>query len=108
MIDYIRCVRDEGELFVTVNGDAVPLKPSLMVFNHSPSGFEIGYGGSGPAQLALAILLMYTDRATAVRLHQDFKWRFLAKEEYQAVHTGGDVIVIEVDIPKWIEERKNN
>jgi len=26
------------------------------LFNHSPTGFEWGYGGSGPAQLALAIL----------------------------------------------------
>src|SRR5262245_55620958 len=30
---------------------------SQAVFNHSPDGFAWGYGGSGPAQLALAILL---------------------------------------------------
>jgi len=34
---------------------------SLKVANHSPTGFEWGYGGSGPAQLALALLLNYTD-----------------------------------------------
>ena len=34
---------------------------SLELVNHSPSGFEWGYGGSGPAQLALAFLLDYTD-----------------------------------------------
>ena len=34
---------------------------SLEVRNHSPGGFEWGYNGSGPAQLALAILLDYTD-----------------------------------------------
>ncbi|HXR05085.1 MAG TPA: DUF6166 domain-containing protein [Verrucomicrobiae bacterium] len=38
----------------TVNG--VPLNPRLDLYNHSPTGFEWGYGGSGPAQLALAIL----------------------------------------------------
>ena len=30
---------------------------SLEVMNHSPTGFEWGYGGSGPSQLALALLL---------------------------------------------------
>ncbi len=34
---------------------------SLELANHSPSGFESGYCGSGPAQLALALLLDYTD-----------------------------------------------
>lgn len=62
------------------------LGPSLRLYNHSPSGFEWGYGGSGPAQLALAILL---DHATAlgsreagnwaVRHHQAFKWEFVAR-----------------------------
>jgi hypothetical protein len=32
------------------------LDPRLDLFNHSPTGFEYGYAGSGPAQLALAIL----------------------------------------------------
>src|SRR2546426_5830744 len=30
--------------------------PRLDLWNHSPTGFECGYGGSGPAQLALALL----------------------------------------------------
>lgn len=33
-----------------------PLDPKLKLVNHSPTGFSWGYGGSGPAQLALAIL----------------------------------------------------
>jgi len=33
-----------------------PLNPRLDLWNHSPTGFEWGYGGSGPAQLALALL----------------------------------------------------
>ena len=35
--------------------------PSQQLYNHSPTGFEWGYGGSGPAQLALAILFQVTD-----------------------------------------------
>ena len=39
----------------------------LAVRNHSPTGPAGGYGGSGPTQLALAILLAVTDEATAER-----------------------------------------
>jgi hypothetical protein len=42
---------------VTVEDDGVvrPLAPRLDLRSHSPTGFEWGYGGSGPAQLALAL-----------------------------------------------------
>ena len=52
---------------------------SLAVARHSPIGFGWGYGGSGPAQLALAILLRATDRETAVAHYQAFKWEVIAK-----------------------------
>ncbi len=55
------------------------LKRSLKVWNHSPAGFEWGYGGSGPAQLALALLLDVTgDRSVALANYQDFKWQVVA------------------------------
>jgi hypothetical protein len=55
-----------------------PLK-SLRLRNHSPDGFEWGYGGSGPAQTALALLLDYTrDRGFALQLYQDFKFKVVA------------------------------
>src|SRR5262245_49154026 len=41
----------------TVDGVKVELGPSLEIRRHSPTGFEWGYSGSGPAQSALAILL---------------------------------------------------
>jgi Family of unknown function (DUF6166) len=57
---------------VTVNGR--PLNPRLDLWNHSPTGFEWGYGGSGPAQLAVAILADYLGKDNeAVLLHQEFK-----------------------------------
>jgi hypothetical protein len=57
---------------VTVNGR--PLNPRLDLWNHSPSGFEWGYGGSGPAQLALALLADHlSNDDQAVILHHDFK-----------------------------------
>jgi hypothetical protein len=43
---------------------------------HSPTGFEWGYSGSGPAQLALALLVdALGDRDRAVKLHQAYKAR---------------------------------
>ncbi len=47
--------------------------------NHSQR-FEWGYGGSGPAQLALAILLDYLggDVEKALKYHQDFKFMVIA------------------------------
>ena len=63
---------------VTVNGR--PLNPRLDLWNHSPTGFEWGYGGSGPAQLALALLAEHLgDDDEAVELHQEFKREVVAK-----------------------------
>lgn len=56
----------------------LPLR--LDVVNHSPTGFEWGYGGSGPAQLAVALLCEVLEahnvpEATcrAMWLHQQLK-----------------------------------
>lgn len=51
---------EEGvEVYVHQGGRSYPLADARHIRNHSPSGFEWGYGGSGPAQLALAILADY-------------------------------------------------
>ena len=38
-----------------------------------------GYGGSGAAQLALAVLLELTDMQTALLWYQAFRWEFVAR-----------------------------
>ena len=49
-------------------------EPSQAIQNHSHEGFNWGYNGSRPAQLALAILLHVTgDVAIASQHYQDFK-----------------------------------
>jgi Family of unknown function (DUF6166) len=56
------------------DGDAHGLEPRFDLRNHSPTGFEWGYGGSGPAQLALALLADATGSDDiAMRFHQQFK-----------------------------------
>jgi hypothetical protein len=66
----------------------LPLR--LDLHNHSPTGFEWGYGGSGPAQLALALMANALGDEAAQVHYQDFKravisglgdyWRITAEE----------------------------
>ena len=62
------------------NGERKPLNPRRDLRNHSPTGVEWGYGGSGPAQLALAILAEHLgDNRAALKVYQDFKWACIAQ-----------------------------
>lgn len=56
----------DGKLKVTVNG-----KPLRHVIYHSPDGYECGYEGSGPADLALSILAnAFGERPTQQQLRR--------------------------------------
>jgi len=61
---------------VWLDGKWLPPGPSQDIYNHSPDGFNWGYGGSGPAQLALAIQLKLTGRAAG---YQKLKWQLIAE-----------------------------
>jgi Family of unknown function (DUF6166) len=66
--------------FQQVEGEAwFDLDPRFDLVNHSPDGFEWGYGGSGPSQLALAICASRLDDADALRIYQRFKTRCVAQ-----------------------------
>jgi hypothetical protein len=55
------------------------LPPRLDLRNHSPTGFEWGYGGSGPAQLALALCAhALGDDRRALEVYQHYKWQHVA------------------------------
>lgn len=84
------------------------------VIHHSPTGFETGYGGSGPADLALnilgALIPVGTDQLEAVScyrgrcsmtawlLHQALKERFLARMDPE-----GETIPAEV-LRRWVTD----
>ena len=57
--------------------DTLPLRSDLA--NHSPTGFSWGYPGSGPSQLALAIIADATgEDEAAMRFYMDFKFGVIA------------------------------
>lgn len=75
---------------VKVDGELLPPRNDLL--NHSPSGFQWGYGGSGPAQLALAILAHHLGEDKAATVHyQEFKTDIIANLEDNWAMTTEDV-----------------
>lgn len=78
---------------VTVNGKTL----RHHVF-HSPTGFNFGYGGSGPADLARSILWDYLGKEPPSVLYQNFKDTFVA--------AWGDIWQITSrEIQKWIKKK---
>jgi hypothetical protein len=70
--------REGYAVIVTVDGCS--LNPRLDLYNHSPTGFEWGYCGSGPAQLALAIVADHlADDRQALDVYQRFKWAVIVE-----------------------------
>lgn len=60
-------------------GDSYALPWRLDLWNHSPTGLNWGYGGSGPAQCALALLADHLGNdQEAVTWHQPFKRAVIA------------------------------
>jgi len=81
------------------NGNTTILKKKIIWHR---DGFQWGYGGSGPAYLAVNMLFDYllrthrkNARAMAIDLHQSFKWDFIARQGKELKITGAD-------IEKWL------
>ena len=90
------------QLRLQVDGTELSLADSLRVRNHSPSGFNIGYCGSGPAQSALAICLhLFESRVVAEHLYQLFKETFVARWQPQ-MHP----FSVEIDLTDFLSEHR--
>jgi hypothetical protein len=63
---------------VTVKVDGQPLDARADLRDFKASGFEWGYEGSGPSQLALAILADHADAQTALGNYRQFVRIFIA------------------------------
>lgn len=92
-----------GRVLIFTDHDPNPVilwpQRSLKVYNHSPTGFAWGYLGSGPAQLALALLLEETDQDTALRLHQRFKAEIIARLK------GARWAISDLVIQQWLKRQ---
>jgi hypothetical protein len=62
-----------------VRVDGEPLDARYDLLSASPSGFEWGYGGSGPAQLAIALLAHTYDEEFATDHYHRFKQEVVSK-----------------------------
>lgn len=84
----IHTLKGDSNRNVWLDGELLDPSESQRYNNHSPDGFNWGYGGSGPAQLALAIMLKITGKPDN---YQDFKWRVIAKIPDGAFETTFDL-----------------
>jgi len=91
-VDDVVLWREGGENHV---GGARASIPQRYV-HHSPTGFEWGYGGSGPADLALNILALFVAPSEAWRLHQDFKRTCIARVPREGATINAD------NVRRWI------
>lgn len=90
--------RDEKRIVHCTNPEGNKLKPIPV---HSPTGFEFGYGGSGPAELSLCILTDCLGREEADRYYQTFKWDKIAKI---SAEVGERFIITAEEIDGWLED----
>jgi hypothetical protein len=76
--EHIHVVGKHSTKHILINGVHIIPDGSLRIRNHSPDGFNWGYAGSGPAQFALALLMLYVDADTAQLHYQDLKFGWVA------------------------------
>jgi hypothetical protein len=66
--------RDYSVVVTRDDGSVLDPSHSQKLVNHSPDGFNWGYAGSGPAQLALGLLYdCYASETLALKYYQQFK-----------------------------------
>src|SRR5262249_47817253 len=97
--------RGKCQVWVVENGESRSIDPRFDLFNHSPTGFEWGYGGSGPAQLALAILAdALGNDLDAMRLHQRYKFKVIDQlhGDWQISRVGGRPAAAELRGRPWM------
>jgi len=96
----VKAIKDFGDVVCSRGCFGMNTNVPHRIVMHSPTGLGWGYGGSGPADLALNILAVYIGQKEAEKYYQDFKFEFIATMPYE-----GGTIKREI-ILKWIEERR--
>jgi len=82
-IERVACPTMQGNgtlAFEKHSASGIKSNVPRQIYKHSPTGYNFGYGGSGPADFALNVCLSLVHPDDAYRLYQDFKWQFVAKD----------------------------
>ena len=101
-IGYLPLGPVDWRVAVVTAGRRSALLPRLDVANHSPAGFSWGYGGSGAAQLALAILCDAIGPERALPLYQAFKRQNI---ETRDQHAGWEMTLS--DVLAWVKQNED-
>lgn len=89
---------------VYVNGHKLDPRKSQKRVNHSPDGFMWGYEGSGPAQLALAVMMQMLEGSPdkdRINDYQKFKRDVIAKIPMDKS------VAVEMDFVGWLNGEKD-
>lgn len=92
--------REKEGCCIYENGRKIELEPSYNIKQHSPTGFEWGYRGAGPHQLALAILLDFTgNEMRALSYHNQFV------EDFVVNFPQDGFVLTGIDLAVWINKK---
>jgi hypothetical protein len=89
-----------GQAVIVIDGEKKYSLPHIV--RHSPDGFQWGYGGSGPSELARCILLDLLGnfpKSIVDHIYQDFKRYFIEG-------AADDLLIKEEDIRAWLKTKK--
>ncbi|MDZ5810367.1 DUF6166 domain-containing protein [Halorubrum sp. AD140] len=89
-----------NQIEVAVDGEPMDYRYDLL--SASPSGFEWGYGGSGPAQLSVALLAHALNDEVAVTYYQQFKREVVSQLPERGWELTAD------DVRRWHAEVTGN
>ena len=90
---------NDGDVWIIDDNQRVSrLDPRLDIVNHSPTGFAWGYGGSGPAQLAFAILAAVVGVVRARELYQFYKRDVICKLDQKA-----GFVITQQSVVDWVK-----
>ena len=113
-IIFLGAVRSDGAHLAFVHNGNLHASIELPHRQHHSDAFHWGYGGSGPADLALSILDYLTvtlgeKRTVKIRkgktthtawiLHHDFKWQYVA-------HFQDDWSITADEIHRWLQQQR--
>jgi len=113
-------LQDDNIVVMSVDGELWANLPLYLdEVNHSPTGFEWGYYGSGPSQLAYAILRSYfelvekLDVTTAIsqakRHYARFKQAYVAKwsEEWKITSDEIELVWLTGERVGWVGDERD-